>query len=110
MTESEFQELQVRAACSGTTLKEFLTLEGVKYSTYNYWSKKIKAEEASQPIAPISIRKEPRMSAETDSNAIMDLPGVTLAFPNGVKAHRPRPLGDSGLFLLIISRKRYNGI
>lgn len=70
MTESEFQELQVRAACSGTTLKEFLTLEGVKYSTYNYWSKKIKAEEASQPIAPISIRKEPRMTEETDSNAI----------------------------------------
>mgnify|MGYP003416602685 CR=1 FL=1 len=87
MTESEFQELQVRAACSGTTLKEFLSTEGVKYSTYNYWRKKIKAEEASQPIAPISIRKEPRMSAETDSNAIMDLPGVTLAFPNGVKAH-----------------------
>ena len=50
MTESEFQELQVRAACSGTTLKEFLSSEGVKYSTYNYWRKKIKAEEASQPI------------------------------------------------------------
>ena len=86
MTKLEFKELQVQFACSGTTLKKFLRSEGIAYSTYNYWSKKIKAEEASQPIAPISIRKEPRMSAETDSNAIMDLPGVTLAFPNGVKA------------------------
>ena len=39
------------------------------------------------PIAPISIRNESRMSQEINSNSIMDLPGVTLAFPNGIKAH-----------------------
>lgn len=87
MTKLEFKELQVRFACSGTTLKEFLRSEGIAYSTYNYWSKKIKAEGTTMPIAPISIRNESRMSQEINSNSIMDLPGVTLAFPNGIKAH-----------------------
>lgn len=41
MTKSEFQELQARAASSGTTLKDFIRAEGVAYSTYNYWYKKI---------------------------------------------------------------------
>lgn len=74
MTRLEFQELQVRAARSGITLKAFLRSEGVAYSTYNHWSKKIKAEETTMSIAPISIRNESRMSKEINSNSIMDLP------------------------------------
>jgi len=57
MTKSEFEELQVRAASCGTTLKEFLHVEGVAYSTYNYWNKKLKMEAKPMPIAPISIHK-----------------------------------------------------
>lgn len=87
MTKSEFQELQVRAASCGTTLKEFLRLEGVAYSTYNYWSKKLKAEEEPMPIAPISIRKSSGTMPEAVSITGVELPGVTLAFPNGVRAH-----------------------
>lgn len=37
MAKSESQDLQVRAAASGTTIKEFLRSEGVNHSTYNYW-------------------------------------------------------------------------
>ena len=81
MTKSEFQDLQNRAASCGTTLKEFLRKEGVAYSTYNYWSKKTKAESESLPIAPISIRKPSGSMPETVSMSGVELPGVTLAFP-----------------------------
>lgn len=87
MTKSEFQELQKRAALCGTTLKEFLRMEGVAYSTYNYWCKKIKAEVEPMPIAPISIRQQDRRTDTGDMMPGVELPGVTLAFPNGVKAH-----------------------
>lgn len=87
MTKSEFQELQVRAASSGTTLKDFLLRERVAYSTYNYWSKKTKAEAESLPIAPISIRHQECMTDTGDVMTGVELPGVTLAFPNGVRAH-----------------------
>ena len=89
MTKSEFQDLQQRAASSGTTLKEFLRGEGVAYSTYHYWCKKVKAEAETLPIAPISIRHRERMTTGeyADSMSAVDLPGVTLAFPNGVRAH-----------------------
>lgn len=87
MTKSEFQDLQVRAATSGTTLKAFLKAEGVAYSTYNYWCKKIKAKSESLPIAPISIRNESRTVPESMPVGGVELPGVMVAFPNGVKAH-----------------------
>lgn len=89
MTKSEFEYLQLRAASCGTTLKEFLRGEGVAYSTYNYWSKKLKAEAEAvpMPIAPISIHKPAVTLAESVSMAGVEMPGVTLAFPNGVRAH-----------------------
>ena len=102
MTKSEFQELQVRAASSGTTLKDFLRSEGVAYSTYNYWSKKLKAEAEALPIAPISIRHQEH---KTDTGTVMagvELPGVTLAFPNGVKAHFGR--GSEAVLMEVLSQ------
>ena len=87
MTRSEFEELQVRAASSGTSLKKFLRNEGIAYSTYNYWNKKIKAEARSFPLAPISIRSESGVYRGDRAMTGIDLPGVTLAFPNGLKAH-----------------------
>lgn len=102
MTKSEFQELQTRAAASGTTLKEFLRSQGVAYSTYNYWSKKEKAEAAPMPIAPISICRHTEPLPEAVSMTGVDLPGVTLAFPNGVKAHFGR--GSEAVLMEVLSQ------
>ena len=102
MTKSEFQELQFRAASCGTTLKEFLRSEGVAYSTYNYWSKKLKAEAESMPIAPISIRRPAGPMSESVPMSGVELPGVTLAFPNGVKAHFGR--GSEGMLMEVLSQ------
>ncbi len=100
MTKSEFQQLQVRASSCSTTIKEFLRAEGVAYSTYNYWSKKAKAEAESLPMAPISIRNNsaPAVSAMTE----VELPGVTLAFPNGVRAHFGR--GSERVLMEVLSQ------
>ena len=87
MTKSDFQVLQKRAAASGTTLKAFLQAEGVAYSTYNYWSKKTNSESTTLPMAPISIRSESRPVADDPSLSGVGVPGVMLAFPNGVRAH-----------------------
>ena len=84
----------MRVASCGTTLKEFLRKEGVAYSTYNYWCNKIKAEAEPMPIAPISIRDESRTEQESLSMPGVELPGVTLAFPNGVRAHFGRGSGE----------------
>lgn len=102
MTKTEFEELQDRAASCGTTLKEFLRGEGVAYSTYNYWSKKLKAEAEPMPIAPISIRKTAESMPEGVSMSGVELPGVTLAFPNGVKAHFGR--GSEGVLMEVLSQ------
>ena len=87
MTKSDFQDLQKRADASGTTLKAFLQAEGVAYSTYNYWSKKTNSESTTLPMAPISIRSESRPVADDPSLSGVGVPGVMLAFPNGVRAH-----------------------
>ena len=102
MTRSEFEELQVRAASCGTTLKEVLHVEGVAYSTYNYWSKKLKAQSEPMPMAPISIRKPTAALAEPVSMAGVELPGVTLAFPNGVRAHFGR--GSEGVLMEVLTQ------
>lgn len=102
MTRSEFEELQVRAASCGTTLKKFLHIEGVAYSTYNYWSKKLKMEAEPMPIAPISIHKPTVALAESESMAGVELPGVTLAFPNGVRAHFGR--GSEAVLMEVLTQ------
>lgn len=102
MTKSEFQKLQFRAASSGTTLKVFLQSEGVAYSTYNYWSKKLKAEAEALPIAPISIRHQEHKTDTGNVITGVELPGVTLAFPNGVKAHFGR--GSESVLMEVLSQ------
>ena len=102
MTKSEFQDLQKRAAASGTTLKAFLQAEGVAYSTYNYWSKKTKSESTTLPMAPISIRRESRQMADDPSLSGLGIPGVTLAFPNGVRAHFGR--GSESVLMEVLTQ------
>lgn len=102
MTKSEFQELQSRVASCGTTLREFLITEGVSYSTYNYWCKKMKSESEPLPIAPISIRAEPGMTTSSSSMSGVGLPGVALSFPNGVRAHFGR--GSEQVLLELLTK------
>ena len=99
----EFEELQHKFQTSGKTLKAFLAEESVAYSTYNYWSKKMRDEAVTLPIAPIALR-EPRDRYATEDIPVMgvELPGVTLAFPNGVRAHFGR--GSERILMEVLTK------
>ena len=86
MTREEFEALRNRVKASGLTLKSVLMEEGIAYSTYNYWLRKTRAEQEPHPMAPITIREA---EGDTPENMLsgLGMPGVTLAFPNGLRAH-----------------------
>lgn len=54
------------------------------------------------PIAPISIHKPAGPLAEPASMAGAELPGVMLAFPNGVKAHFGR--GSEAVLMEVLTQ------
>ena len=85
MNRSEFEELASQVQQSGLPLKLYLEQIGVNYSTYHYWRKKCAAEKESlkQELAPISF-KQP--TAELTLRGQVPQ-GVSLLFPNGLRAH-----------------------
>ena len=106
MTREEFEALRNRVKTSGGTLKSFLKAEGIAYSTYNYWRKKLEAEKREHPIAPITIRERQRDIAENILPGV-GLPGVTVAFPNGLKAHFGQ--GSEGVLMEVLNRSLDSG-
>ena len=101
MTREEFEALRNRVTASGETLKSVLKAEGVAYSTYNYWRKKLSGARQEYPIAPITIRNDRSTSSEAMLSGL-GLPGVTLAFPNGLKAHFGR--GSETVLMEVLNR------
>lgn len=102
MTKQDFDELQQKFNHSVMTLKAFLAQEGIAYSTYNYWCKKNRTEGVPQPVAPISIReRENECNGTVPLNGVA-LPGVTLAFPNGVRAHFGS--GSEGVLMEVLNK------
>lgn len=104
MDKLEFMELQRKFNTSGKTLKSFLKEEGVAYSTYNYWSNKIKSEDKAEamPMAPIALQTSGRPVASSSVMNGVDVPGVTLAFPNGVRAHFGS--GSEGILVEVLKK------
>lgn len=94
MTKDEFFFLQAQQSISGLSLLKFLKQEQVSYSTYNYWKRKFstsleRAPEGSEStLAPISIKEFPVV-------AVSSVCGITLLFPNGVRAHLSFGMEDS---------------
>ena len=86
MTREEFEALRNSVMTSNRNLKSIIKAEGVAYSTYNYWLRKTRDEQVPYPIAPITTREAPGDNHENMLSGQV-LPGVTLAFPNGLKAH-----------------------
>ena len=70
---------------SGLSLKLYLSQIGTSYSTYNYWRKKFSASsDLGRDLAPISIRH----GSASGTMQSGDMPsGVSLLFPNGLRAH-----------------------
>ena len=101
MTREEFEALRNRVKASGETLKSVLKAEGVAYSTYNYWLRKTRDGQEPHPIAPITIR-EPQRDTHENMLSGLGMPGVTLAFPNGLRAHFGR--GSEMVLMGVLNR------
>lgn len=98
MKKLKFEELQHKFHDSVKTLKAFHKEEGISYSTYIYWSKKFHDEAVTLSLATIEIH-ERRESYASESISIseVELPSVTVAFPNGVRVHFGR--GREGMIM-----------
>ena len=86
MAKEAFLELQYEVSACEKTLKDFLQEKGICYSTYNYWRKKW-AENEGLPMAPISIKESESSITPSDTLENVSPSGVTLPFPNGLRAH-----------------------
>ncbi len=86
MTKEEFRLLQQQHRQSGKSLKKFLIDVGICYSNYNYWNKKFNTEKTPLPLAPITFTASSAKSPLSSPPGEVSF-GVTLLFPNGLKAH-----------------------
>ena len=103
MTRTELEVLQSRWSASGQPLKAFLKGEGIAYSTYNYWRRKLEPQPEPLPLAPISITAPSVAADAPDAVAATTVPpGVTLAFPNGVRAHFGS--GSDGVLMEVLTK------
>ena len=84
MTKEEFEDLQLEHLQSGKSIKSFLSDRSLPYSTYNYWKRKYHACETKCELAPIEIRQGESQSSSFSGEQPS---GVTLLFPNGLRAH-----------------------
>ena len=80
---------------------DMLRFRQVAYTTYHYWSRKVKLERESMPIAPIVLKSAEPEKALPSLDA-GSLPGVMLAFPNGVKAHFGQ--GSEGVLMEVLTK------
>ena len=104
MTKLEFEELQHKFQTSQKKLKAFLKEQSIAYSTYSYWSRKLRDEAVTLPIAPIELHEHRDPYATGDiAMGNVELPGVTLAFPNGVHAHFGR--GREGMLMEVLTKR-----
>ena len=105
MNRQEFEELELQLQQSGLPLKSFLQQLGVSYSTYHYWRKKCSVDKNSvkQELAPISFKQ-----AATESSLEEQVPhGVTLLFPNGLRAHFGS--GSEGILMEVLTQSLRGG-
>ena len=85
MNRIEFEELELQVRQSGLPLKSYLQQIGVSYSTYHYWRRKCSVDRNSvkQELAPISFKQSVMESSPEEQ-----VPhGVSVLFPNGLRAH-----------------------
>lgn len=99
MTKEEFASLQELHRSSGLSLLKFLKQEHISYSTYHYWKRKSShaleqaPEDSITVLAPITIKAPGIVPCSSIS-------GMTLLFPNGVRAHLSAGMEESASLLI----------
>ena len=102
MTKEEFELLQKRQKESGKSVKAFLKDEGIWFTRYYYWKKKYCQPEIDVGLVPIEIHNNPESHSVSLEGMRGEIGGVSLAFPNGLRAHFGR---GSEMVLMEVIRK-----
>ena len=87
MTKEEFELLQKRQKESGKSVKAFLKEEGVWFTRYYYWKKKYSQSKKETCLVPIEIHNNTGSHCVSFEPMPGEIGGVSLAFPNGLRAH-----------------------
>mgnify|MGYP000497199567 CR=1 FL=1 len=85
MNRLEFEELELQVQQSGLPLKSYLQQIGVSYSTYHTGVENVRLTGTvlKQELAPISFKQSVMESSPEEQ-----VPhGVSVLFPNGLRAH-----------------------
>ena len=102
MTKEEFELLQKRQKESGKSVKAFLAEEGIWFTRYYYWKKKYSQPKMESGLVPIEIHTNPESHSVSLEGIGGEIGGVSLAFPNGVRAHFGR--GSEGVLMEVLRK------
>ena len=87
MTKEEFEFLQRHQKASGKSVKAFLAEEGIWFTRYYYWEKKYGQPKIEAGLVPIEIHNAGARHSVSIAIQPGEISGVSVAFPNGVRAH-----------------------
>ena len=87
MTKEEFEVLQQEQKSSGKSIKAFLGGRGICFTSYYYWKKKYGQPKVEAGLVPIEIHNAGAHHSVSIATQPGEISGVSVAFPNGVRAH-----------------------
>ena len=87
MTKEEFEVLQREQKSSGQSIKRFLADRGICFTSYYYWKKKYSQPKVETGLIPIEIHNSGDCHSVSLNTRPEEIGGVSLAFPNGLRAH-----------------------
>ncbi|MCH5242151.1 MAG: hypothetical protein J1F67_06975 [Muribaculaceae bacterium] len=87
MTKEEFEELKRELKESGKSIKTFLADKGICFTSYYYWKKKYGHPKPEAGLIPIEIHTASDSRRVNLGTHPGDFGGVSVAFPNGLRAH-----------------------
>ena len=102
MTKEEFAVLQKEQKESGKSIKAFLSARGICFTSYYYWKRKYGQPKVETGLVPIEIHNGGNNHSVNLATIPGELGGVSLAFPNGLRAHFGR--GSEGVLIEVLRK------
>ena len=102
MTKEEFEILKCEQKESGKSIKAYLADKGICFTSYYYWKKKYSQTKMESGLVPIEIHNDTERHCVSLDTKPGEIGGVSLAFPNGVRAHFGR--GSEGVLMEVLRK------
>ena len=106
MTKEEFEVLKREQKESGKSIKTFLAGRGICFTNYYYWKRKYSRPKVETGLVPIELHNNTGSHCVSFETMPGEIGGVSLVFPNGLRAHFGR---GSEQVLMEVLRKSLGG-